>query len=147
MQLKLNDKQRGYYEWSYENSELVDMKHTNKINSIIDKFVKSYEPELKGCFSTAMNCTVSNSDVDYVEGYIVTLGVPIQHAWNSYKGKYFDITDYKLFNNEMGDHYKIIEIPRQELIKDFMLKYERTGAYLSDYYMDKINKSKNQNNT
>jgi len=144
LKLGFSEKQKGYYQWLYENSEqinIVNPESDPELNKLIQRFLERYSPEKKGCFSTAMNAATTISDVEYVEGYVDFQGIPIEHGWNKYKGKYFDITSYLFFHSGIGEHYKIIDISREKLVKDYMLKYERTGPYLFDYYKDEIKNS------
>lgn len=58
---------------------------------------KIYKPELKYIGLPSKNC-YGNSEVmistgsKYIEGFIITHGIPLQHAWNLDKGKAIDCT-------------------------------------------------------
>lgn len=54
---------------------------------------------------TLMGKTVRNPEVRYVEGYLLTLGLPIDHAFNKIGDWYFDVTMDLLHGRVDGDSY------------------------------------------
>ena len=53
-------------------------------------------PMLKQCFRNAqrflLHAPAVGVDVEYREGWALLMGIPIQHAWLSYRGKVLDLT-------------------------------------------------------
>lgn len=51
-------------------------------------------PKQKMCFKDAWNTAdlLDSFGVKYCEGFLMFMGIPIEHAFNSINGKYFDVT-------------------------------------------------------
>lgn len=57
--------------------------------------IKHYvKPREKNCFMDAFKTAdlLDGEGVEYCEGYMIVYGIPIEHAFNSYNGSYFDVT-------------------------------------------------------
>lgn len=113
-------------EKAYGKLEFVDVK-SYKENSELKKLIESRIPKSKinkkQCFGNSAIVASLIEDVDYVEGYAgLNLGgsiLPIEHAWNVYKGNfYFDITSDFQFGGDLGkgkkNYAKLIIITEPE---------------------------------
>lgn len=144
LKLKINDTQRGLYEWQSDSLEIVNIVpygSNMKLAGIVENFLTTFKPKTGDCFKMAANLTMFNSDIKYVEGMISYAGVPIDHAWNEYDGMYFDITDEVAFADRGGikaeEHGKIVTYSTDELYK-YMRKTAAYGSYITYYYKDSI---------
>ena len=77
-------------------SELFDKKTITEIK-------KRVRPVPKECYSNSFHTAefLSEFDVEYCEGYIVFMGIPIEHAFNKIGDKYFDVTQELAFPNRV----------------------------------------------
>lgn len=69
------------------------------LNSLFDaetvRDIKRYvRPAEKNCFADAFRTAdlLGQDGVEYCEGYMIVYGIPIEHAFNSYNGSFFDVT-------------------------------------------------------
>lgn len=69
------------------------------VNSLFDsetvRDIKRYvRPAEKNCFADAFRTAdlLGQEGVEYCEGYMIVYGIPIEHAFNSYNGSFFDVT-------------------------------------------------------
>jgi len=49
---------------------------------------------IKECYRNAQTLSICNKDIKYIEGWVepTDIPIPIEHAWNEYKGKIIDVT-------------------------------------------------------
>ena len=80
-----------------------------ELEKIINDFIENNREQItkKQCFRSAALLTSLHDDIDYVEGFTgLNLGgstLPIEHAWNVWKGKlHFDITSELEFGGDLG---------------------------------------------
>lgn len=144
--LDFNPKQNEFFKFELANAKTVKIqsyKSDPKLEAEINAFLKQYKPKQKGCFETAAKCTVySYTDIEYVEGFVSYMGLPIEHAFNCWNGIYFDLTSEILFDSKMGDeHVQIIKIDRH-LLSKYMASTGYYGDMIANYYKYKILKKK-----
>lgn len=91
-------------------------------------FIKNmYKAFPKECYKNAAEfASYTYNEIEYVEGLVNCHGLPIAHAWNSYKGQHFDLTF------EMNDRLRIDE----EYMSFFSLKKQDLYIYMKElgYY-------------
>lgn len=80
-----------------------------ELKKIIDEFLKKNKSkiQIKACYHNAAITMKASPDIEYVEGYagLDLIGerlIPIEHAWNVYKGTFhFDLTS-EVVHGEKG---------------------------------------------
>jgi hypothetical protein len=110
-------KQKEWFEWQKNNGEEVIMEDPEEVFPLITREWSKKNLKVKDCYKNATTITGLDPDMRYVEGVMVLYGqIPIDHAWNSYKGRYFDATSH-LWNpsDEKNLHYKLIELDYSSL--------------------------------
>jgi hypothetical protein len=131
--------------WLMKDVEIEPIKEIGEIET------QHLKPKLKQCYLNALAVCITNPKVQYVEGYIEVHGVPIEHAWNCYKGKHFDITQEKLEQEEFSICSKRSDIPyphRAIMIVNstkamkFALKSGVSGPYINKWLAECIIKTK-----
>ena len=131
----VSGKQREFYEWELNVGKLVNIVsyHTNPLlSSKVEDFLEIHTPNQKECYETAYKLVDMYDDIEYVEGLINFKGIPIEHAWNYYRGIYFDLTGEIVFEREMGDEYlQLIKIKQRKMHELALL----TGTYCP-YYIE-----------
>jgi len=96
-------------------------------------FENNIKPKANQCYLNALAVCMENSDVEYVEGYMEVHGVPLEHAWNCYKGKHFDITQKFLEEQDRKildcPHRAIMVVPARKALK-YALSSGLSGPFL-----------------
>lgn len=86
-------KQHEYFQKMLESSHVVNCK---KMSEILPKHilecVNCIDIKTGECYRNATLISQLSKDIHYVEGRMEFLGIPIDHAFNEYKGNYFDVT-------------------------------------------------------
>ncbi|MEO6304658.1 MAG: hypothetical protein ABIP51_15970 [Bacteroidia bacterium] len=136
VELHSSGNRKDYTTWLHSQAKeikIVSYK-TLDIADLIDKSLKTINPQLKGCFTTAYKTTLKIPGVEYVEGRGNYNGIPfIEHGWNIYKGQHFDLTAEILFKGKMfRDQIAIIQLDKStmnELANDLGFMGPFTQAY------------------
>lgn len=144
-QFNMNPIQSNYYKWMYEKAKPITIQSytTNKeLKNKVEKFLKHYTCRKKECYQTAFNCS-AETGIDYVEGYVTTMGaLPITHAWNHYKGIFFDLTQEEAWKGEehsFSDYTEIITLSSRDAIR-YTLKNKVYGELILTWYQERIMK-------
>lgn len=95
----IQEPQNYYYEWQLENLKPVKVVDSSDLD--LKEKVHAFDLKAKECFTNAIIVACLVPGVKYCEGYIFH-HIPLDHAWNSYRGHYFDVTSEKFFGGEMG---------------------------------------------
>ena len=134
-------RQKDFWDWKVENAKLLNHVKTDDIRKQypeIDSYLKRNKTSvnLKECYRNAGKLCMGVEGVNYVEGEISYHGVPIEHAWNSINGQYFDITKDILFstNSDYSEYVKIIELNRKDYLS-FLTKYENWGGFVREKFI------------
>lgn len=110
-------KQKEWFQWQKNNGEAVVIEEPEDVFPEITREWSKKNLKVKDCYKNATTITGLDPDMRYVEGVMMLYGqIPIDHAWNSYKGRYFDATSH-LWNpsDEKNLHYKLIELDYKSL--------------------------------
>jgi hypothetical protein len=122
--------------------EVVDVKSykdNKELKELIDERVPKDKIHLKQCFGNAAVIATFIEEADYVEGYVgLDLGgsiLPIEHAWNVYKGGYyFDITSDEIFGGNISqgekNYAKLITIEDPEKARQLANDVKRATYYI-----------------
>ena len=121
-------KQQRYYQWLLEQTKRVSLVSVRELQAelgITAAWTKKH-CKLKACYQNATRVCDLHPDVRYVEGILLVHGmVPTEHAWNSYQGVYFDVTDEFLLGNRRDPHYEQISYTHAQVWRAM----EETGHY------------------
>jgi hypothetical protein len=110
-------KQKEWFEWQRNNGEEVIIEEPESVFSMITREWSKKNLKVKDCYRNATLITDLDPEIKYVEGIMMMFGqIPIDHAWNSYKGRYFDATSHLWKpSDEKNLHYKLIELDNRSL--------------------------------
>jgi hypothetical protein len=137
-----SDSQGKYFLWIAKVAKpikCVSYKDIPGLEQKIKIFLKNFKPKIKECYYNSYRCCIDIPGVEYVEG-MANLIIPVNHAWNFYKGKYFDLTAEIVLKEK-----DVTKIDYAQVIKfdsHLMLKYANktglAGEYIGEFYIDKI---------
>lgn len=139
---KLNSHQEKFYKWQYEVHKEIKCQ-SYKVNEelvvIVNNFLKYEKLQKKQCYYNSYKLTAHNSDVKYIDGFSSIHGIPIEHAWNYYKGIYFDLTREIVLKDDVTkiDYVEILKLNQKEVFK-FASKTGHSGSYISVYFIKNI---------
>jgi len=142
-----NNSQKDFFMWQAKIAKEIKLK-SYTINSdleiIIQNFLKRNRIKVKECYYNSWKLTSFNRNIQYVEGFRNIFSLPISHAWNCYKGIYFDLTTEIILKDDINkfEFVKIIQLTQSEMFK-YSNKTGLAGEYIGEYYEDKILKGKN----
>ena len=88
-----------------------------EVESLAKAFVK-----IKQCFSNSLNMSmVDGCDVVIGYAFLNDYMLPIEHAWNSDQGTYFDLTAQLFWNNKQGNvqYFELLRISSDEAVDVF----------------------------
>jgi len=125
-------KQQEFYKWQLDNSKVTPISRSKDLG------VKIGRPELKECYKNAAKCCFINEGVNYVEGYAMFMGIPIEHAWCEKDGKYFDPTVDGVLDSSFDEYLAVVELTPDEIL-EYQRKTGMYGPYLSEVFKDKNN--------
>jgi hypothetical protein len=99
----------------------------------------------KQCYDNSFWTSFSvGSGINYCEG-IASKFIPIDHAWNSYQGKYFDLTDEIALKDHKGfdEHVVLIELSSDEVLQ-FAQDLDHSGPFALAYFYKNVLKKWNK---
>jgi len=79
-------------------------------------YFNRFEPQLKACYYNAFKATMYCPGVRYVEGYYINrdLLLPLEHAWNEWRGIQFDVTA-EIRNNTSYFYVQLVELSNEQM--------------------------------
>lgn len=130
--------QAEFFKWQYKNAEKVKVVSykTLPIAHEIDVLFPEGSIAFKECYKTASTATTFLKNVEFVAGEVSFAGIPITHAWNCYKGKYFDLQkEIGLSGKTDFDEYvKIIKIDKITLKKYLSKASNVCSSFIGMHY-------------
>lgn len=121
---------KAFYDWQIQN---VTEQHITQIKNLpIANKLKHIEVKEHECFRNALYVSLADPTINYVEGFIEVHGLPIEHAWNSWNGHHFDLTQEKLKQLDT-EHIAVMELSSKEAAS-FAHKTQLTGPYLLEKF-------------
>lgn len=127
-----------YRQWFIKNARSFDQVDRKLSESIS----KNDHCMIKQCYMNVWRAVLSDTKMDYYEGYVISDGVPVplEHCWGVKSGLVVDptliISVKNLSYDRIGKEYCGIKIPTSYIIKR-ALKTKRSGPYLFDYWREK----------
>jgi len=130
--IELNLKDISAMDLYTKGKEYKSQKFTNtEIKTLKDEIGGIDIYKIKDCLRNSQGLAAYSDKLKYVEGYISTFGIPINHAWLSYNGKIVDVTirkDWKgsqtdWSNRNIGEvksEYFGVEIDKKEIQRRMM---------------------------
>lgn len=110
-------KQKEFYEWQKKHAELVKMEVPESVLPNCTPAWMKKHIKIKGCYENATKVMNLDPEVKYVEGVFMMGGsIPINHAWNSYKGKHFDVTS-TMWKKTEDSYYMLVELDSKQVWK------------------------------
>ena len=143
-------KQKEYFEQVVRDAHSVKVCKMEEVLSPQQiKVVKSIKYKQKECFKNATLVTQLLPKVKYVEGKVGAFGLPIgiDHAWNEYNGKYFDVTAELVLESEFDEYVAFIEVNAVEVMQ-IAINNEFYGSVYYSKFVERYNiKSKENGKT
>jgi hypothetical protein len=124
------------YAWQAKLVKAVKVVSVEKIPEIANdvyRLIKMFQA--KQCYQNAYQVASHISGVEYVEGFADIVGIPIDHAFNVYKGQYFDVTGELVLKREVEKdvYFKVMTYSHSEMNK-LAVATGTYGGYLKAYY-------------
>jgi hypothetical protein len=132
-------RQREYFDQVLRDAHVVQVV---KVGDVLDDdqidIICNLDLREKECYRNATLISCAIPGCNYVEGKFAPFGFGIEHAWNEYKGKYFDATSELVLNSvpEETEYVALGEYTAPEV----MAICERQGVY-GEIYFTKFRKS------
>lgn len=132
-------RQREYFDQVLRDAHVVKVV---KLADVLTKaqidIIRSLNLRQKECYRNATLISCAIPGCNYIEGKFAPFGFGIEHAWNEYKGKYFDATNELVLNSipEETEYVALGEYTAPEV----MAVCERQGVY-GEIYFTKFLKS------
>ena len=83
-----------------------------------------------------------DAEINYVEGKMECFGIPIEHAWNEYKGQYFDATrEIALKEEVQGREYLALGTFDSDDVLGVIMKRKYYGGILLEKHLQKLRKN------
>lgn len=143
LSMNFSEKQRAFYQWQHDVTQEVDMHPLESLgmDPRINAAWVARRCEQKQCYKNASLVCQAAEGVEYVEGILMLYGqIPIDHAWNVYQGKHFDVTqEFILGGNKTGmdRHWKLVQVDKPELQR-IMLRTKVYGDVVQQYFRSHI---------
>lgn len=130
-------KQREYFEAMLQGAHTVYCKPMSEVlPEKLLKRVKQVKIEKKQCYKNSTLICMVDAEINYVEGKMECLGIPIEHAWNEYKGQYFDATrEIALKEEVQGREYLALGTFDSDDVLGVIMKREYYGGILLEKYL------------
>jgi len=90
------------------------------IRKELERAIQVMEPQIKECYKNAVLLTACLPEAEYWEGFSAGI-IPVNHAWNRYKGYFIDIT-WEQLKHGIGQDYIGVCIPSKKAMKLSMKK-------------------------
>lgn len=132
-------KQREYFEAMLQSAHTVYCKPmADVLPEKLLKRVKQIKVEKKQCYKNSTLICMVDAEINYVEGNMECFGIPIEHAWNEYKGQYFDATrEIALKEEVQGREYLELGIFNSDDVLGVITEREYYGGILFEKYLQK----------
>ena len=123
------------YEWMLDNAKVVKIhsyKEHPEVKKSVEVFLTHNEVAMKACYSNAFSMASVAENFRYVLGQAPSI-IPIDHAWNSFEGFHFDLTneivhqgkafapEYVMFKDFESDEVYTIMRSMQDMIPDIWI--------------------------
>ena len=146
LKLNMSPRQEKFYQWkldSYKKVKIVPFKKIKQISDEIESWFNDENIIAKQCFANAFDVSTTIPGVNYIEGEIDVFGMPIEHAWNEYKGKHFDLTsEFALHGKTPVKEYVMYQKFSSKEIWKYAEKAMHKGPFIPLYYKDQLKEHK-----
>lgn len=147
--LPMAEERKKFVEWQLWEARSVKVSPISELPESIRGFILSHTkhapPRIKECFANAANLSLSNEYINYHEGLASSI-IPVEHAWNSYKGIHFDITSEIALAKYKDKHpfqaYSAISGANVRFLSKCLAELGTYGEYTLWFYVRKILKRK-----
>lgn len=131
-------KEKDFWEWQMQMAEpvkCVSYKSIPELKEIVDEFLLGFTLKKNECYTNAIHLVWEYPEIEYVEG-IADLVIPLDHAWNCYKGKYFDLTSEILLKKNVTscDYAKVVKLSSEQTYK-YASKTRVYGGYILQHWL------------
>jgi len=134
--------QNNFYKWEAKKArriKIVPYASHPYLKRVIDKAFGSKKGSIraKQCFHNSLLVCFAWSKVEYIEGYIVIGGLPIEHSWNRWNGIDFDLTQEVLLQKRVP-HYEVLSLDGNQ-VRFWASELKTTGPYRHNFYLTRNN--------
>lgn len=131
-------KEKDFWEWQMQvvkPVKCVSYKSIPELSEKVDSFLEGFTIKKKECYTNAVHLTWEFPEIEYVEG-IANLIIPLDHAWNCYKGKYFDLTAEILLGKDVTkiDYAQVVKLSLG-LVSKYVTKTRVYGGYILQHWL------------
>lgn len=133
-------KQREYFEAMLQGAHTVYCEPMAEVlPDELLKRVKQVKIEKKQCYKNSTLLCQLSPDIRYVEGKMECFGIPIEHSWNEYKGRFFDATrEIALKESVVGREYLALGIFEPSEVFNVIVERGYYGDILSEMFRKKL---------
>ena len=132
-------RQRNYFDQMLRDVHAVKVvKLTDVLTKAQIDIIRSLDLRQKECYRNATLISCAIPECKYIEGKFAPFGFGIEHAWNEYKGKYFDATN-ELVLHSVPEETEYVALG-EYVATEVMVICERQGFY-GEIYNTKFKKS------
>ncbi len=109
-----------YLKWEGEIAESVIVQQVDNVPDLSmmlnNNYFNRFEPELRACYYNAYTVTMHCPRVKYVEGYYMmpNLLLPLEHAWNEWRGVQFDVTA-EIRSNSHFFYLQLVKLSKEQM--------------------------------
>jgi len=117
--------------------EIVSYKDIPEIKDKVEQYLFLITP--KECYKNSAEICLGIKGVEYVEGLYGFMGLPISHAWNCYKGQYFDLTMEVQDKLDRNHSYLGFMNVNSETLNTYLLQLKYWGCFTRLHYSGERN--------
>ena len=136
--------QKQFYEKMVSDAKIVKCTSIYNIftEDEIRKIKRNVRPVAKECYKNSyrlIECEII-PEINYCEGYMSCMGVPVEHAFNKVNDKYIDITAELVLERDVdGDEYVVLGEYTKEDVLDIMFETQYYGGIYYNKFIKSLN--------
>lgn len=135
-----------FYRWQQNRCrrlKIVSYKSNPELKETIEKIYGDFSKVKQNqCFHNAVTCCLNDPEFQYIEGYISVHGLPLEHAWNRWRGIDIDLTQ-EILGQRKCPHYEIFSLQRSTLMF-WASRTEHSGPYMKEHYQYYVEQNNNE---
>lgn len=139
----LSNKQREYFEACLQGAHIVSCKPMAEVlPEDLLRYVKQLKIIPKQCYKNATLIAGLDDEIHFVDGKMDLYGLPIDHAWNEYRGQYFDATkEIALSESPEGCEYLSMGEFTYHYVMNICIQREFYGSVLYETFSTALHKA------
>jgi len=139
---------KALFKWQLKVCEpvnIISYKDDPEIKNMVDQFLKKKKVKMKGCYENSFNIANTFPEIECVFGYAMN-EASIEHSWNCYKGKHFDLTSEIVLKDQpfKKNYLQIIKMDAKKAL-DYFQKINMIDSLIRPYYFTEVDKGMKKN--